>query len=150
LPKELPSVEEALIKLAGALNAACKPGLDKVEIQRLQVVATLARDTTAIVAFNLQRLARRLGEAVIPATTHNDLFEDLAPSVHVHKRFGEEIAIKYYPNQLTAACSLLNEMVVEHSSLDDWRRLSVFHYRRHFLGAKRKVFSVRRQWFFGE
>jgi hypothetical protein len=43
VPKELPSVEEALKKLAGALNAACKPGLDKVEVQRLQVVATLAR-----------------------------------------------------------------------------------------------------------
>ena len=43
VPKELPSVEEALGKLAGALNAACKPGLDKVEVQRLQVVAMIAR-----------------------------------------------------------------------------------------------------------
>jgi len=43
LPKELPSVEEALKILAGALNAASKPCLDKVEVQRLQVVATLAR-----------------------------------------------------------------------------------------------------------
>jgi hypothetical protein len=43
LPKELPCVEEALLMLAGALKAACKPGLDKVEVQRLQVVATLAR-----------------------------------------------------------------------------------------------------------
>jgi hypothetical protein len=43
LPKELPSVEEALKILAGALNAASKPGLDRVEVQRLQVVATLAR-----------------------------------------------------------------------------------------------------------
>lgn len=43
LPKELPSVEEALLMLAGALKAACESGLDKVEVQRLQVVATLAR-----------------------------------------------------------------------------------------------------------
>ena len=43
LPKELPSVEEALKILAGALKAAAQPGLDKVEVQRLQVVATLAR-----------------------------------------------------------------------------------------------------------
>ena len=42
LPEELPSVEEALRMLAGALKAACKSGLDKVEVQRLQVVATLA------------------------------------------------------------------------------------------------------------
>lgn len=43
MPKELPSVEEALKMLAGALKAACKSGLDKVEVQRLQVVATIAR-----------------------------------------------------------------------------------------------------------
>jgi len=43
LPKELPSVEEALKILAGALKAAGQAGLDKVEVQRLQVVATLAR-----------------------------------------------------------------------------------------------------------
>jgi len=43
LPKELPSVEEALKILAGALKVAAESGLDKVEIQRLQVVATLAK-----------------------------------------------------------------------------------------------------------
>ncbi len=43
LPKELPSVEEALKILAGALKAAAKSGLDKVEVQRPQAVATLAR-----------------------------------------------------------------------------------------------------------
>ena len=42
-PKELPSIEETLQMLAGALKAACKPGLDRVEVQRLQAVATLAR-----------------------------------------------------------------------------------------------------------
>jgi hypothetical protein len=50
LPKELPSVEETLMKLAGALDAACKPGLDKVEVQRLQVVATLSRTYKEILA----------------------------------------------------------------------------------------------------
>ena len=43
LPKELPSVEESLKILAGALKTAAKSGLSKVEVQRLQVVATLAR-----------------------------------------------------------------------------------------------------------
>lgn len=33
LPAELPSVEETLKKLAGALEAACAPGLNKVEVQ---------------------------------------------------------------------------------------------------------------------
>jgi hypothetical protein len=43
LPKELPSVEEALKKLAAALDTASTPGLDRVEVQRLQVVANLAK-----------------------------------------------------------------------------------------------------------
>jgi len=43
LPAELPSVEETLKKLAGALEAASAPGLSKVEVQRLQVVAVIAR-----------------------------------------------------------------------------------------------------------
>ena len=38
MPKDLPSIEEALKKLAGALQVACKAGLSKVEVQRLQVV----------------------------------------------------------------------------------------------------------------
>ena len=58
----------------------------------------LDRDTAKIVAFNVQKLARKLGKAVVAATTHTDLFEDLRPSVHIHKRFGKEIQVKYLPD----------------------------------------------------
>ena len=43
IPEELPSVEDALKILAGALKTAAKSGLDKVEVQRLKVTATLAK-----------------------------------------------------------------------------------------------------------
>jgi hypothetical protein len=43
LPRELPSVEEALRMLAGALKAAVKPGLDRVEVQRLQAIAAISK-----------------------------------------------------------------------------------------------------------
>lgn len=43
LPRELPSVEEALRMLAGALKAAVKPGLNRVEVQRLQAIATISK-----------------------------------------------------------------------------------------------------------
>ncbi|MCW3995008.1 MAG: hypothetical protein NWE98_02515 [Candidatus Bathyarchaeota archaeon] len=43
LPRELPSVEEALRMLAGALKAAVKPGLNRVEVQRLQAVAAISK-----------------------------------------------------------------------------------------------------------
>jgi hypothetical protein len=43
IPRELPSVEEALRMLAGALKTAVKPGLDRVEVQRLQAIATISK-----------------------------------------------------------------------------------------------------------
>jgi hypothetical protein len=50
IPRELPSVQEALKILAAALKAAAEPGLDNTEIQRLQVVATLARTYESLLA----------------------------------------------------------------------------------------------------
>jgi hypothetical protein len=43
IPKELPTIEEAPKILASALKASTQAGLDKVDVQRLQTVATLAR-----------------------------------------------------------------------------------------------------------
>ena len=104
--------------------------------------ATLDRDTAKIIAFNLQKIARQQGKAVIAATTHSDLFVDLSPSVHVHKRFGEEIDIKYYPNRPLAECSLIREMKVEAGTVKDWRKLCVFHYRGHKTSVVRKIFRL--------
>ena len=60
--------------------------------------STLDRDTAKIVAFNIQKIAREECKAVFAATTHTDLFDDLKPSIHIHKRFGKEIEVNYYPN----------------------------------------------------
>jgi len=106
--------------------------------------ATLDRETAKIVAFNVQKLARRLGKAVVAATTHTDLFEDLAPSVHIHKRFGKEISVKYYPNRLRTQCSLLDEMTVEEGSYEDWKKVAGFHYRSHRIAFMQKIFVLKR------
>jgi len=47
--------------------------------------STLDRSTARIVAYNVQKLARRSGATLIVATTHTDLFDDLSPSVHIRK-----------------------------------------------------------------
>jgi len=105
--------------------------------------ATLDRETAKIVAFNVQKLARKLGKAVVAATTHTDLFVDLAPSVHIHKRFGREVTVKYYPNKLRAQCSLLQEMTVEEGSYNDWKEVAGFHYRSHRLSFLQKLFILK-------
>jgi hypothetical protein len=64
IPKELPSVEEALRMLAGALKTAVKPGLDRVEVQRLQAVAIIAKTYKEILAdyINYREIQARLKE----------------------------------------------------------------------------------------
>jgi ABC-type ATPase with predicted acetyltransferase domain len=109
-----------------------------------EFAACLDRDTAKIIAFNLQKIARQQGKAVIAATTHGDLFENLNPSVHVHKRFGQEILVKYYPNERAAECSLVREMRVEQGTIKDWHSLSSFHYRGHLVAGPRKVFRLMR------
>ncbi|MEM3597244.1 MAG: GNAT family N-acetyltransferase [Candidatus Bathyarchaeia archaeon] len=109
-----------------------------------EFAATLDRDTAKIVAFNLQKLARQNGKAVLAATTHTDLFEDLNPSVHIHKRFGKEITVNYYPNVPAKECSLVKEMHIEEGTTEDWRKLAVFHYRSHKIAGPRKIFCLKR------
>ena len=107
--------------------------------------ATLDRETAKIVAFNVQKLARKLSKAVIAATTHTDLLEDLAPNVHIHKRFGKEISVKYYPNKLREQCSLLEQMEVEEGSYEDWKKVAGFHYRSHRIAFMQKIFVLKRE-----
>lgn len=47
--------------------------------------STLDRTTARIVSYNIQKLARRSGSTLVVATTHEDLGEDLNPSVYIHK-----------------------------------------------------------------
>jgi hypothetical protein len=64
LPKELPSIEETLKKLAAAFEIACTPGLDRVEVQRLQVVATLPKTYQELLAgyLNYREIEAKLND----------------------------------------------------------------------------------------
>ena len=106
--------------------------------------STLDRDTAKIVAFNVQKLARAQGKAVLAATTHTDLFEDLRPSVHIHKKFGKEITVKYYTNGYTPQCTLVKEMRIEEGSREDYKKLVGFHYRQGGHPPIRRVFVMKR------
>jgi GNAT superfamily N-acetyltransferase len=67
------------------------------------------------------------------------------PSVLVHKRFGEEIKIDYYPNKIAVECSLMREMTIEVGTKTDWQKLSCFHYRGHNTAVPRKIFRLVRK-----
>jgi ABC-type ATPase with predicted acetyltransferase domain len=48
-----------------------------------EFTATLDRTLAKVVAFNIRRLADRMGVGFLLATTHEDVVEDLSPDVHV-------------------------------------------------------------------
>ena len=110
-----------------------------------EFASTLDRDTAKIVAYNLQKTARRMGRTVIAATTHTDLFEDLNPSVHIHKKLGREITVHYYPNTPAKECSLTREIHIEKGTKADYKALSQFHYRSTSLPPPRKIFAMKRR-----
>jgi len=105
--------------------------------------STLDRTTAKIVAYNVQKMARHSGATLIVATTHTDLFDDLSPSIHIHKSWGSEISIRYHSNVETARCTVARDVTVQESTKEDYMRLAYLHYRTHRVVAPHKFFSMK-------
>jgi ABC-type transport system involved in cytochrome c biogenesis ATPase subunit len=110
-----------------------------------EFTSSLDRDTAKILAFNVQKQARKMGKAVIAATTHRDILRDFAPNVHIHKRYGKEIIIKYHPKAKAKHCSLTRQMTIQQGTTADYKALSQFHYRESRLPPPKKIFSLKRK-----
>jgi hypothetical protein len=66
LPRELLSVEETAKILAGALKASVKPGLNRLEVQRLQAVANISKTYKEIIVdyIHVREVEDKLEEVV--------------------------------------------------------------------------------------
>ena len=64
--------------------------------------AVLDRKTAKVVAFNLQKQARRVNATVIVATTHMDLEEELGCNLRVDKLFQERVKVEVKSEPLAA------------------------------------------------
>lgn len=106
--------------------------------------ATLDRDTAKVVAFNLQKVARQEGKAAFVATTHEDLLEDLQPSIVVRKGLGDRVEVIYRKYDTNVQCSLVKEMYVVEGTRKDYEELAPFHYRGSSLAALQKIFALKR------
>lgn len=56
--------------------------------------AVLDRTTARVVAFNMAKVARRMGKTLMVATTHTDMVEELAPDLTVRKMFREKVTLE--------------------------------------------------------
>lgn len=62
-----------------------------------EFLAVLDRTTAKVIAFNLQKVARKVGATLMVATTHTDMVADLAPTLYIEKRYREKIQIVRTP-----------------------------------------------------
>ena len=56
--------------------------------------AVLDRVTAKVVAFNIAKVARRMGKTLMVATTHADMVSELAPDLMITKKFREKVEIE--------------------------------------------------------
>lgn len=90
--------------------------------------ATLDPVMARIVSYLLQKVARRLEKTVVVATTHPDLAEDFQPDILVEKGFEKDV--KVIENDFSnKSCSVYKNISIEKADLEDYRKLSCFHYR---------------------
>ncbi|MCL2874760.1 MAG: ABC transporter [Betaproteobacteria bacterium] len=86
-PKELSDGQRYRFRLAKIIESAAKVWVAD------EFLAVLDRTTAKVIAFNLQKVARRVGATVLVATTHTDMVADLAPNLYIEKRYREKIHI---------------------------------------------------------
>lgn len=84
-----------------------------------EFLAVLDRVAAKVIAYSLQKMARRCGTTVIVATTHTDMVPDLAPDLHITKRYREKLRIDRIADAATLAGSRVmtrddvNELLLE-------------------------------------
>jgi len=106
--------------------------------------STLDRTTARIVAYNIQKLARRSGAPLVVATTHGDLEGDLAPTICVRKGWGEEIEVDYR-SDAEATCSVAGDMSIREGTREDYGKLSRLHYRAEGFPVPRNIYAMERR-----
>jgi ABC-type ATPase with predicted acetyltransferase domain len=87
-PSELSDGQRYRLKLAMLMNQPADVWVAD------EFGAVLDRVTAKCVAFNMQKVARRLNKTLIVATTHTDLKDELGPSLTITKRFRQRVDIE--------------------------------------------------------
>ncbi|MFT4413202.1 ATP-binding cassette domain-containing protein [Fredinandcohnia humi] len=103
--------------------------------------ALLDRETARVVSFNIQKMARKFNKTLVVATTHNDLLQDLYPSIVVTKGIENDVKIERFQIPAECQCSLIKDLVLEEGTLDDYKVLARFHYRDARIAVPDKIYK---------
>ena len=80
-----------------------------------EFLAVLDRVAAKVIAYSLQKTARRAGATVIVATTHTDMVPDLGPDLYIEKRYREKLRV----DAIQDAARLAGERVVTRDELNE-------------------------------
>ena len=121
--KELSEGQKYRYKLAKLMNDK-----DKSVWIIDEFCATLDRVMAHILAYLIQKVARKHGKTVVVGTTHRDVMEDFQPDIIVEKGFERDV--KVTKNEFASErCSVYRDLCLKKGSFDDYKKLSRFHYR---------------------
>jgi ABC-type ATPase with predicted acetyltransferase domain len=59
-----------------------------------EFMAVLDRTAAKVIAYSIQKTARKCGATVIVATTHTDMVKDLSPNLFIDKRYREKLRVE--------------------------------------------------------
>jgi len=90
--------------------------------------ATLDRVMARVIAFLLQKVARRFGKTVVVASTHSDFLADFQPDIVVKKGYESDVSVTEFSKRLKN-CTIYDNVQIKKGSIEDYRKLSRFHYR---------------------
>lgn len=89
-PGELSDGQRYRLRLAKAIETGAEVWVAD------EFLAVLDRTSAKVIAFSLQKAARRAGATVIVATTHTDMEHDLYPDIRVDKRYREKLRVETF------------------------------------------------------
>ena len=89
-PSELSDGQRYRFRLAKAMESGADVWVAD------EFLAVLDRTSAKVIAFALQKVARKQGITVLVATTHTDMVADLYPDLVVEKRFREKVRVEAF------------------------------------------------------
>lgn len=108
-PNELSDGQRYRFRLAKAIETAADVWVAD------EFLAVLDRVAAKVIAYSLQKTARRAGATVIVATTHTDMVPDLGPDIYIEKRYREKLRI----DKIGDAARMVGERIVTRDELND-------------------------------
>ena len=90
--------------------------------------ATIDRVMARILAYLIQKVARKHGKTVVVGTTHRDILEDFRTDIVIEKGFERDVGVT--KNDFTSKrCSVYRNVCIKKATSEDYAKLSRFHYR---------------------